>query len=187
MTRTLAFLPIVAMGLSGCSLLFPEDKRLGDEPEGECVGRVRTSLTYQQSEELRTASGQWVPSFTYDVTKLDFEAIKELMVAGSDQTAGTRLMQQTNRTSAAVERFMAMEVSEKGAFFMGRDPALYRVRGQPQAASDILASGCARQQQDMRLIAVTWTRFRPPPPPETDDDATDNPTTSSEFSSETQR
>ncbi|MEM6857819.1 MAG: hypothetical protein AAF559_08100 [Pseudomonadota bacterium] len=169
----------MAVSLSGCSLLFPEDERLGEEPQGECTGRVRTSLTYEQSEELRTASGQWVPSFTYDVTKVDFEAIKKLMVPGSDQTAGTRLMQQTNRTNAAVERFMAMEVSEKGAFFMGRDPALYRVRGKPQAASDILASGCQRQQQDMRLIDVTWTRFQPPPEPETDD--------ASSPSSETQR
>lgn len=173
----------MALSLSGCSLLFPEDKRLGDEPEGECIGRVRTSLTYEQSEELRTASGQWVPSFTYDVTKLDFEAIKELMVPGSDQTAGTRLMQQTNRTNAAVERFMAMEVSEKGAFFMGRDPALYRVRGKPEAASDILASGCKRQQKDMRLIDVSWTRFQPPPPPETDDASSP----SSDPSSETKR
>ena len=182
MMRSLALWPLLAMSLSGCSLLFPEDKRLGVEPEGECIGRVRTSLTYQQSEALRAASGQWVPSFTYDVTKLDFEAIKQLMVPGSDQTAGTRLMQQTNRTNAAVERFMAMEVSEKGAFFMGRDPALYRVRGKPQPASDILASGCARQQEDMRLIAVTWTRLRPPPAPEPDD--TSSPP--SDPSSETQ-
>ncbi|MEL6486604.1 MAG: hypothetical protein AAFQ13_05600, partial [Pseudomonadota bacterium] len=102
---------------------------------------------------------------------------------GSDQTAGTRLMQQTNRTNAAVERFMAMEVSEKGAFFMGRDPALYRVRGKPQAASDILASGCKRQQKDMRLIGVTWTRIQPRPAPETDDTTP----ASCDSSSETQR
>ncbi|MEO0699457.1 MAG: hypothetical protein AAFY81_07035 [Pseudomonadota bacterium] len=185
MKRQLALMPLIAVSLSGCSLLFPEDKRLGLEPEDECVGRVRTSLTYQQSEALRAASGQWVPSFTYDVTKLDFEAIKELMVPGSDQTAGTRLMQQTNRTNAAVERFMAMDVSEKGAFFMGRDPALYRVRGKPQAASGILASGCARQRKDMRLIAVTWTRFRPPSARDADDRTDKTSSSPSDPSSET--
>ncbi|MDJ0977531.1 MAG: hypothetical protein QNI87_03265 [Erythrobacter sp.] len=169
-------LPFAALALGGCSLLFPEDPRVGDEDEGVCQGRVRTSLTYQQSEELRTSSGLWVPTFTYDVTKLDLAAIKALTVPGTDDTAGTRLMQETNRTSTAVERFMQMEVDQKGAFFLGRDPSLYRVRGQAQPSTQILKSGCARQQENMRLIAVSWERYqlRPkaiPDPEETDSGA----------------
>lgn len=155
------FASIAALGLSGCNLLFPEDPRVGDEDKGACQGRVRTSLTYEESEELRTLSGLWVPTYTYDVTKLDFAAIKALAVPGTDETAGTRLMQETNRTKAAVERFMSMEVSEKGAFFLGREPSLYRVKGKAQPASQILAAGCARQQTNMRLFAVSW---KPAPP-----------------------
>ena len=158
--RHLFLAPIAAFGLSGCSLLFPEDPRLGDEDKGACEGRVRTSLTYQESEELRTVTGLWIPTYTYDVTMLDFAAIQALSVPGTDETAGTRLMQETNRTQAAVERFMNMDVSEKGAFFLGREPALYRVQGKAQPASQILASGCTRQQPDMRLFAVSWKQAR---------------------------
>ncbi|MEL6239311.1 MAG: hypothetical protein AAFQ90_12075 [Pseudomonadota bacterium] len=160
MKRAAFALTMAAFGLSGCNLLFPEDPRIGDEDKGACEGRVRTSLTYQQSEQLRTASGQWVPTYTYDITKLGFDAVKALSVPGTDETAGTRLMRETNETSAAVERFMAMKVDEKGALFLGRSPSLYRVRGKAQPASQILANGCARQQTNMRLFAVTWKRQR---------------------------
>ena len=134
------------------------------ESKEECV-TIRENCqemikTYQESEELRTVTGLWIPTYTYDVTKLDFAAIQALSVPGTDETAGTRLMQETNRTQAAVERFMNMDVSEKGAFFLGREPALYRVQGKAQPASQILASGCARQQPDMRLFAVSWKQAR---------------------------
>ena len=173
MIRTAVLLPAIALGLGGCSLLFPEDPRLGEEPELECMGRVRTSMTYQESEELRNQPGLWVPTYTYDVTKLDLAAIKGLSVPGTDETAGTRLMRQTNRTSTAVARFMTMEVTAKGAFFLGRDPALYRVRGMAQPLEQVLKSGCARQQSNMRLIKVSWERFKlkPAPMPSTKDTA----------------
>ena len=135
MIRATLFIPFLAFTVAGCDLLFPEAPRLGDESQDICIGRVRAGMTYERYNELETATGDWIPSYTYDVTKLDFEAIKALSVEGSDETAGTRLMQETNSTRTAVERCKAMEVSEKGAFFLGREPALYRVRGKRQKAS----------------------------------------------------
>jgi hypothetical protein len=158
MIRATLMVPLLAFAVAGCDLLFPEDFREGDEAQEVCIGRVQADLTYERYNELQTASGEWIPFYTYDVTKLDFAAIKALSVEGTDETAGTRLMQETNSTSTAVERFKAMEVSEKGAFFLGREPALYRVRGKRQKASDILANGCARQQTNMRLIDLDWRR-----------------------------
>ena len=162
MIRSAFALPLAALSLAGCSLFSSEDPRVGVEAIEDCADRVRPSLTYQEYQDLKTAPGRWVPTFTYDVTKMDFSAIQRLVASGADETVGTRLMQQTNRTSTAVERFMNMEVSEKGAFFLGRQPALFRVRGRPQAASQILANGCKRQLADMRLIEVSWERWQSP-------------------------
>jgi len=146
------------IALTGCSVLFPEDPREGVEADQACINRVRTAMTYQESEELRDTAGRYIPTFTFDITRMGFSDVKKLVQPGSDETAGTRLMQETSDTTAAVERFMAMPVDEKGAFFLGREPALYRVRGTAQSLPELLTSGCARQQADMRLIKVTWER-----------------------------
>ena len=166
MKRTAILLSLAALGLSACNpvdLLFPEDKRLGDEPEEICIGRVRAKLTYQQYQELEYSSARFVPSYTYDITLLDLEAIQGLVAKGADETIGTRLIQQTANTSAAVERFKLMKVDEKGALFLGRQPALYRVRGKAQSASTILANGGKRQMTDTRLTDVSWSRYAPGP------------------------
>ncbi|MEO0690379.1 MAG: hypothetical protein AAFY51_08790 [Pseudomonadota bacterium] len=162
MIRAAFVLPFTTLALAGCSLFSSEDPRVGVEDAEDCANRVRPSLTYQEYQDLKTAPGRWVPTFTYDVTKMEFSAIQKLVANGADETVGTRLIQQTNRTATAVERFMDMDVSEKGAFFLGRKPALFRVRGRPQAASQILASGCERQLPDMRLINVSWQPWQPP-------------------------
>ena len=151
-----------AMCVSACNpldILFPEDPRLGTEAENICVGRVRAKMTYAEYQELETASDLWVPSYVYDITNLDLEALQALIATGADETAGTRLIQQTSSTSAAVERFKLTVVDEKGALFFGRDPALYKVRGKPQSASTIIKSGCARQQANMRLTQVFWSPY----------------------------
>lgn len=158
-----AMIGAVALSLGACSLLFPEDKREGDEAVEICVGRVRAQLTYEDYQQLENAPGRWVPSYTYDITLLGLEDIQALVDSGVDETAGTRLIQQTNNTSAAVERFKKMPVSRKGALFLGRKPSLYRVRGEVQPASTILESGCEAQMRDTRLIEVSWTRYTPPP------------------------
>lgn len=152
-----------AFSLGACSLLFPEDEREGDEALHICVGRVRAQLTYEDYQQLENAPGRWVPSYTYDITLLDLEEIQALVDGGVDETVGTRLIQQTANTSAAVERFKTMPVDRKGALFLGRKPSLYRVRGEVQPASTILESGCEAQKTDTRLIEVSWTKHTPPP------------------------
>lgn len=164
-----ALTALVAFGaLSGCHILFPEDPRLGKENADECASRVAGLLGPGTSyHDYTEASG--LPIFTYDITKLGFEEIQGFMVAGSDDTAGARLMNETNETSTAVARFMASNVDDKGAFFMGRDPALYRVKGERQAKPTMIASGCARQSADMRLIMVDIVPDAPEPDPQNED------------------
>ena len=170
MTNAKLRICILAFALSGCSLLFPDDPRLGDEAKDECIIRLTKTFTYEQYRELETSDGQWVPTYTYDITKLDFAAVKALVVEGSDETAGTRLMQQTNQTSTAVEQFKEMDVTPQGAFFLGREPALFRVQGPAQPANTILENGCARQQTNMRLIELDWARPARKPDTDTDTD-----------------
>lgn len=184
MRRAVVPLLVAALGLSACNpldTLFPKDPRLGKEAVYLCVGRVRADMTYEAYQALENAPGRFVPTYTYDITRLDLEAVQGLLAKGADETAGTRLMRQTNNTGAAVERFKQMSVNEKGALFLGREPALYRVRGRAQPASTILESGCERQEPNMRLVEVTWSRRAAPPPapetpePEPDADLVDLP------------
>lgn len=166
-----AFLPLLVatLTLSACNpidVLFPKDERLGDEEEYLCVGRVRATLTYQDYQELENAPGRFVPSYIYDITNLDLAGIQALIASGADDTAGTRLIQQTANTSAAVERFKLTKVDRKGALFLGREPALYKVAGRPQPASTILASGCKAQKTNTRLIEVSWVPVKAAPAPE---------------------
>ncbi|MEM6907471.1 MAG: hypothetical protein AAF494_02230 [Pseudomonadota bacterium] len=140
--------------LSGCSLLFPEDPREGEEPAAECVSRI-TAETARQMRELADHKGLLTPTYTYDVTKMDLEAMQALIVSGSDETAGVRTRKRTNEVSTAVDQFMNQSVDEKGAFYLGRDPALYRVRGEPVAVDEVITKGCERQQAGMRLISLT--------------------------------
>lgn len=151
MGRSIAL--VGALTLTGCHILFPEDPREGTELSEECPTRVRgllgpTTGFANYTEEMG------IPTYTFDITKMAFEDMQRLMVEGSDDTAGNRAMTSTNETSTAVDVFMATPVDEKGAFFTGRDPALYRVRGGLQPKSTMIATGCARQQEGMRLIMI---------------------------------
>lgn len=155
--------------LSGCDLLFPEDTRLGVESVDACLERI---LSEQRDEEfdILTVDGELVtPTFTYDITKASVEDLRKIIVPGSDETAGTRGMATTNQTSTAVENFMAQPVDEKGAFFFGRDPALYRVRGEPLPLNEAMRAGCERQLAGMRLIAfrVAFPQSEPENPDDT--------------------
>ncbi|WP_298303239.1 hypothetical protein [uncultured Erythrobacter sp.] len=166
-------LPIIvasAFTLTGCHILFPEDPREGSELSEECLTRV-ASLLGPTTQFAKLAQEMGVPTFTFDITKMAFEDMQRLMVDGSDDTAGNRAMASTNETSTAVDIFMQTPVNEKGAFFTGRDPALYRVRGGLQPKSTMIASGCARQQEGMRLIMIDVGPV--PAEPETAPDNTD--------------
>lgn len=172
MTRNLAALTAL-IALSGCDLLFPEDPRIGSEISNDCATRVAALLgptsSYRKYEEE-----MGVPTFTFDITKMSLDDMQMLSVEGSDETAGRRAMETTNETSTAVANFMAMEVDEKGAFFMGRDPALYRVRGGLQPKENMIATGCARQQEGMRLIMIDVGPVPSEPEPETDEADSEN-------------
>lgn len=172
-----AFLALVA--LTGCDILFPEDPRLGAETSEECAARVAGLLGPGTSYDNYTDQSG-VPIFTFDITKLGLEEIQALMVPGSDDTAGSELMKETNETSTAVARFMASDVDDKGAFFMARDPALYRVKGALQAKDAMVASGCERQGEDMRLIMVDVVPERPELEPSEDTEANSGETDTSD-------
>ena len=167
-------LPTVTLfALSGCSILFPEDPRAGQELSEECPTRVAgllgpTTGFANYSEEMG------VPTYTFDITKMAFEDMQRLMVEGSDDTAGARAMAATNEASTAVDVFIQTPVDEKGAFFTGRDPALFRVRGGLQPVSTMIASGCARQQEGMRLIMIDVAPV--PVEPEPDIETAETPT-----------
>ncbi|KEO91340.1 hypothetical protein EH31_01360 [Erythrobacter longus] len=144
---------LALLSLTGCHILFPEDPREGSELSADCPTRV-AGLLGPASQFANYTEEMGVPTFTFDITKMAFEDMQRLMVDGSDDTAGNRAMTSTNETSTAVDVFMRTPVDEKGAFFTGRDPALYRVRGGLQPKSTMIATGCARQQEGMRLIMI---------------------------------
>lgn len=141
-----------ALTLSGCSYLFPEDPREGTEPLEECVNRFADLARTLEDDDSEVSTS---PIYTFDVTKLSFEDMQELIVPGSDETAGQRLMRQTNEESTAVAQFMNLSVDEKGIFFLGRDPALYRVRVPDTWPRDAVQKGCEMQRSGMRLTDVT--------------------------------
>ncbi len=146
---------LLPFGLGGCSIIFPEDLRVGEEPLAECVARLTTDIEMLDFRKLSDAKGALVPTYTFDITKLPFSAKQALIQPGADETLGSRLTAQTNELSTAMAMFMKAPVDEKGAFFFGTEPALWRVRGEPFAYDQILAAGCERQSADMRLIRVS--------------------------------
>lgn len=159
---TLAF---AAMILAGCSLLFPEDWREGEEAVAECVARLEGEIDLFEFRDMNDgdgdAMGPLVPTYTYDITKMSFERKQQFIAQGADETLGTRLRQQFNDDGAAMDRFMNTSVDEDGAFFFGANPALFRVRGEPMEHSSIIRSGCERQGEAMRLLRVSAEPYEP--------------------------
>ncbi|MEO0461738.1 MAG: hypothetical protein AAF127_01305 [Pseudomonadota bacterium] len=175
-----AFMALASLTLGGCSLIFPEDWRVGEEPVEECIARLNADIDMFDFRDLNDGDGDelgaLVPTYTFDITKLPFSRVQELVKPGSDETLGARLMKQFNDNGAAMERFMQWPVDENGAFFFGVKPALFRVRGEPRMHSDILALGCERQGADMRLLRVSVEPLPKPqsaPETETDQDTAD--------------
>lgn len=152
MNRAAALIALAACpALTACDLIDPPDRRIGEEPVSECVDRLAG-----WNRDLDVASGArqlYVPTYLYDITKMDLEAIQDLIGEG-DETAGTRGMAATNETSTAVDAFKSRPVDEDGAFFLGNDPAYYRVRGAAQPFETITQVGCERQQANMRLVEI---------------------------------
>ena len=138
--------------LPACDLLDDTDWREGVEGAEACMQRL--DGWEEQAAIAAAANLLYVPTYTYDITKLDLDAIQALVTDGSDETAGARRMARTNETGTARSQFEGQPVDEDGAFFMGADPALYRVRGAAQRLEAITAAGCERQQANMRLIDI---------------------------------
>ena len=161
-----------AMLLSGCSSLF-DDPRTGTEGVDSCIAHVSELLppdaTYRTYDDV-----MGVPIFTFDVTKMELADVRTLIVEGSDETLGSRGRVETIRDSTAVDNFMVTEVTDRGAFFLGLDPALYRVRGALQSRDTMIAVGCARQMEDMRLILVEVVPVPPVPEPDPEPDIDPN-------------
>lgn len=148
--------PAWMFALGGCSVLFPEDSRSGKEPLADCSARVLSTFVRVDRNALIEGTQRVVPTFTFDVTKLDLEDLQELSADSTGQSDGAALRRSTNETSTAVTRFMEEPVDEDGALFLGSDPALYRVRGTPVTLRNAVAMGCERQREGMRLIDVSW-------------------------------
>ncbi len=162
------FLPLTLLTLlPACSYFDDTDPREGAETLEACIERVS-----KDAPDITGSEGAvFVPTYTYDITKVGLEDLQELTVPGSDETAGSRDMAATNETSTAVARFMAQSVDENGAFFMGRDPALYRVRGEALASDQIIAAGCERQKTGMRLLSFTTGPVQSVPAPAAEEQA----------------
>ncbi|BDI61055.1 hypothetical protein [Qipengyuania nanhaisediminis] len=144
-----------ALLLPACSLFDNSDPREGVEALAACHERVSDWLVDQVEDTSFDGEALVTPTYTFDVTKVSADDLRTLIVPGSDETAGSRGMAATNRTSTAMSNFESLPVDEKGAFFFGQDPSLYRVRGEPVALEDAARTGCERQLEGMRLTAIT--------------------------------
>ena len=154
--RRIAFLVLVGLGVSGCSLLFPEDPRLGEETPEACIARFGDPAVDHNGNQFAGLDGAVVvPTFTYDVTNVSAEDLGILFEPGA---RGSTVSPDTPAVVAEhMERFMGEPVDEKGAFFLQGDPALYRVRGEVMAVGQAIRAGCERQMAGMRLISVDQT------------------------------
>ncbi|MGB3470115.1 MAG: hypothetical protein WBA51_04765 [Erythrobacter sp.] len=166
--KTTATALALPLALGGCDLIFPKDRRIGEERVEACINRLNADIDMFDFRELSGNEGSFVPTYTFDITKLPFEAKQKLIQPGADETLGSRLMSQTNEASTAMAAFMQASVDEKGAFFFGVEPALWRVRGKPLPHADILKAGCEKQGADMRLLHVDVSQYSPAPEPDTD-------------------
>lgn len=152
--RVAPIIPALAM-LAGCNLFDDSDPREGLEDIDACIKRVSAEyhegvVDLLQSEERRR------PTYTFDITKLSFDDIKDLTVPDEGGEAGSVQMSGFKAPPYRKRMFLEMNVDEKGAFFLGADPAYYRVQGEPIALQDVFADGCKKQRPGMRLLSFTF-------------------------------
>lgn len=147
----LAALAIVSLG--ACDLLEDKDWREGVESAEDCAARLSGKLEIRQL--LEAAEGPVVPTYAYDITKMDLMAINEMIVPASGDERGSIRTSAFGATAPPVEAFMNLSVTEAGAFYFGDDPSLYRVRAEAMMGDTVLAAGCERQQEGMRLTGFT--------------------------------
>ncbi len=153
MRNARAFLAAMAMlPLAACENPFEDkDWREGDEAAEECAARLSGKLEVKQL--LEAAEGQVVPTYAFDITKMELMAINEMIVPASGDSRGSLRTSAFGATAPPVAAFMELSVTEDGAFYFGEDPSLYRVRGRALPGDQVLATGCAMQKPGMRLIS----------------------------------
>lgn len=146
---------MTVLALTGCS-----DWREGEEGVEACLQRFAAKKG--AVAPLADDTDQWVPSYTYDITK-----IKDPHAFGSEvkKRGGTFSWmgwqgsrppeQQFQRARAKLEDQPA---TDAGAVVLAGDPGLYKVRGRPGLNRDLLRQGCEGQRPGMRLIRWQATR-----------------------------
>ena len=146
---------LIAMGmLTGCT-----DWREGEETVDAC--KKRHALKEGAVHPLDDSPHQWVPSYTYDITKMGGEGIRALVKTAEDGaeagTVGVSLVGSGSSQSAR-DTFADRPATEAGAVLLADDPSLYKVRGKPVLHRDLIRQGCEGQRSGMRLL--TWQATR---------------------------
>lgn len=146
---------VAAVLLSGCHILFPEDWREGVEEKDACIKRVRAEY-HSGVLELLDSDEKRQPTYMFDITKMGFEDIQSITVMSEVEGEGSVTVSGFEAPAYVRNNFVDMRVDEKGAFYVGDDPALYRVRGAPIPLRDIFEEGCDRQLAGMRFISFVF-------------------------------
>ncbi|MFN9634299.1 MAG: hypothetical protein ACK554_12815, partial [Erythrobacteraceae bacterium] len=145
----------IALGmLAGCT-----DWREGEETFEACEKRF--ALKKGAVHPLADDPGQWVASFTYDITKLGGEGIRALVKTAKDGAEpGTVGLSVVGSGSSQIvrDKFADLPATEAGAVLMADDPSLYKVRGKPSLYRDLLRQGCEGQRAGMRLVSMSFYR-----------------------------
>ncbi|WP_301749573.1 hypothetical protein [uncultured Erythrobacter sp.] len=144
---------LIAMGmLTGCT-----DWREGSETVEACLKRLAPKKDVV--DPLHNSPHQWVPSYTYDVTKLAPEALRSLIKVSQTkgQTEGITVLEGSSSQKAR-DDFHDRPATKEGLLLIADDPALYKVRGRPGLYRELIRQGCDGQRAGMRLI--NWSAAR---------------------------
>ena len=150
------------MLLTGCDAITGvfsnKDWREGVEDVDACVERVRAEY-HEGVLKLLDSNEKRLPTYTFDITKASFEDITELTVLDKGQEKGSVQVSGFEAPPWKLRRFLEMNVDEKGAFFLGADPAYYRVLGKHIALADVFVEGCKQQRPGMRFLSFTFRKI----------------------------
>lgn len=153
------------MLLTGCDgivdFFMKKDWREGPEDVDACIKRVRAAYD-KGVVKLLDSDEKRVPTYTFDITKMSFEDVKAITILDQGGKKGSAQISGFQAPPWKKRAYMEMNVDEKGAFFMGADPAYYRVRGAPVALADVFAEGCRKQLPGMRLLSFNFHQIGAP-------------------------
>lgn len=150
MGRTMIAALMMTGALTGCA-----DWREGSESVETCLARFAPKKG--AVDPLEDDRNKWVPSYTYDVTKMGTENLRGLLKASekNGQVAGIGIIGEGSSTRKAFDDAPA---TEAGVLLFAEDPALFKVRGKAGLHRDLIRQGCEGQRAGMRLIS--WSAAR---------------------------